>query len=42
MIGYFDELSEATKQGHVDPDTIAEIARRYSMEVLGPVPERYV
>lgn len=41
MIGYFDELADATKVGDVDPDTLAEIARRYSMDVIGPVPEGY-
>lgn len=41
MVGYFDELSEATKKGEVDPEALSEIALRYSMEVLGPVPEGY-
>ena len=41
MIGYFDELANATKVGDVDPDTLSEIARRYSMDVIGPVPEGY-
>jgi hypothetical protein len=41
MVGYFDELSEATKRGHVDPAVLTQIARGYSMEVLGPVPEGY-
>ncbi len=41
MIGYFDELADATKVGDVDPDTLSEIARRYSMDVIGPVPEGY-
>ncbi len=42
MVGYFDELSEATKKGIVDPALLAEIATRYYMEVLGPVPEDYM
>jgi mannose-6-phosphate isomerase-like protein (cupin superfamily) len=42
MVGYFDELSDATKMGHLDPEGLSEIARRYAMEVLGPVSERYV
>jgi hypothetical protein len=42
MVGYFDELSDKNKTGHVDPDVLSEIARRYSMEVLGPAPEGYV
>jgi mannose-6-phosphate isomerase-like protein (cupin superfamily) len=41
MLGYFDELSEATKRGNVDPDVLSEIALKYSMEVLGPVPKGY-
>ena len=42
MVGYFDELAEATKRADVDPAALAEIALRYSMEVIGPVPEGYV
>jgi mannose-6-phosphate isomerase-like protein (cupin superfamily) len=41
MVGYFDELSEATKKGDVEPEVISEIATRYSVEVMGPVPEGY-
>ena len=41
MIGYFDELADATNVGDVDPDTLSEIARRHSMDVIGPVPEGY-
>ena len=41
MIGYFDALADATKVGDVDPDTLSAIARRYSMDVIGPVPEGY-
>jgi mannose-6-phosphate isomerase-like protein (cupin superfamily) len=41
MVGYFDELREATRKEHVDPQLLSEIALRYSMEVLGPVPEGY-
>jgi mannose-6-phosphate isomerase-like protein (cupin superfamily) len=42
MVGYFDEVAAAVTAGDVDPDTLAEIARRYSMDVIGPVPEGYV
>jgi quercetin dioxygenase-like cupin family protein len=42
MVGYFDELAEATRRGNVDPAALSEIATRYSMEVIGPVPEGYV
>jgi uncharacterized protein YjlB len=42
MVGYFDELSAAIKKGTADPDELSEIANRYAMEVLGPVPEGYV
>jgi len=41
MLGYFDELSEAIRRGEVHPEVLSAIARRYSMQVLGPVPERY-
>lgn len=41
MVGYFDDLSDATKKGTVDPEVLSEIALRYSMEVLGPAPEGY-
>lgn len=42
MVGFFDDLSDATKEGQVGPEAVSEIAARYSMEVVGPVPERYV
>jgi mannose-6-phosphate isomerase-like protein (cupin superfamily) len=42
MVGYFDELSEAEQSARVDDEALAGIARRYSMEVVGPLPEDYV
>jgi mannose-6-phosphate isomerase-like protein (cupin superfamily) len=42
MVGYFDDVAAATKEGDVDPDRLSEIALRYGMEVIGPVPEGYV
>ena len=42
MAGYFDELAAAIARNEMDDDTLAEIARRYGMEVIGPVPEGYV
>jgi mannose-6-phosphate isomerase-like protein (cupin superfamily) len=42
MVGYFDELSGAIKNDEADPEALSEIALRYSMEVLGPVPEGYI
>ena len=42
MVGYFDELAAAIDAGEVDPDVLAQIARRYSMDVIGPVPEGYL
>ncbi len=42
MVGYFDELAEATTRDDVDAAALSEIALRYSMEVIGPVPEGYV
>ena len=41
MEGYFDELSAAISSGQMDPETLSEIANRYGMEVVGPVPEGY-
>lgn len=42
MVGYFDELSAAIKNDEADPEALSDIALRYSMEVLGPVPENYL
>ena len=42
MVGYFDELSDAIARNAMDEDSLAEIARRYGMEVIGPVPESYI
>ena len=41
MVGYFDDLADATKKGDVVAEVLSDIARTYSMEVLGPVPEGY-
>jgi len=41
MMGYFDELGAAIRSGHVDDEHLSEIATRYGMEVVGPVPETY-
>jgi mannose-6-phosphate isomerase-like protein (cupin superfamily) len=42
MVGYFDDLSDAMKKGEADPERLSEIATRYSVEVIGPVPEGYL
>lgn len=42
MVGYFDELAAAIATGDVDDSHLAAIAKRYGMEVLGPVPEGYI
>ncbi len=42
MVGYFDELSAALAEGTADADALAEIADRYGMDVIGPVPEGYL
>ena len=42
MLGYFDDLSEAIRNGAADDELLGEIAGRYSMEVIGPVPEGYL
>lgn len=42
MIGYFDDLSDAMRRADVDESLLADIARRHSVEFVGPVPETYV
>ena len=42
MVGYFDEIADAGRTGRMDEDVLSEIARRYGMEIIGPVPEGYV
>jgi mannose-6-phosphate isomerase-like protein (cupin superfamily) len=42
MIGYFDDLAAAVGRDDVDDEQLAEIARRHSMEVVGPLSEGYV
>jgi len=42
MVGYFDELSEAIRSDRADESLLADIARRHSMKIVGPVPESYV
>ena len=42
MVGYFEDLSEAIRNGAADDEVLGEIADRYSMKVIGPVPEGYL
>lgn len=42
MVGYFDELSAAITGGESDAARLEEIALRYGMDVVGPVPEGYL
>ncbi|MCI0636661.1 MAG: hypothetical protein L0206_22490 [Actinobacteria bacterium] len=42
MIGYFDDLSDAIRRADMDESELDDIARRHSMEIVGPVPESYV
>ena len=42
MVGYFDELSAVIAADEADPTRLDQIARRYGMEVVGPVPEGYL
>ena len=42
MIGYFDDLSAAIRGGEADESVLDDIARRHSVEIVGPVPESYV
>lgn len=41
MTGYFDELSAALSRGGADAD-LADIAERHNMDIIGPVPDRYL
>ena len=41
MVGYFDELAAAIAEG-VDETGLADLAERYQMEIVGPVPEGYL
>ena len=42
MVGYFDELSAAMQAGEASDARLAQIADRYAVEVVGPVPEGYL
>jgi mannose-6-phosphate isomerase-like protein (cupin superfamily) len=42
MVGYFDDLSDAIRRDEADETTLAAVATRHSMEIVGPVPETYV
>jgi mannose-6-phosphate isomerase-like protein (cupin superfamily) len=42
MVGYFDDLSTAIHEGRTDAEALAAIAAKYSVEVVGPVPEGYM
>lgn len=42
MEGYFRELAAAIRDGAADEYKLADIAERYSMDVLGPAPEGYL
>jgi mannose-6-phosphate isomerase-like protein (cupin superfamily) len=42
MVGYFDELSAAIKSGDADSEKLDQIALKYGMHVVGPVPEGYL
>lgn len=42
MVGYFDELSAAIREGRADESTLGEVAGRAGMEVVGSVPEGYL
>ena len=42
MVGYFDDLSDAIRRSQADERVLDDIARRHSVEIVGPVPETYV
>jgi mannose-6-phosphate isomerase-like protein (cupin superfamily) len=41
MVGYFDDLSAAIKRGDSD-SSVSDIAVKYAMEIIGPVPPGYL
>jgi quercetin dioxygenase-like cupin family protein len=41
MVGYFDELAAANREGGPSPEVLADIARKYAMDVVGPIPDSY-
>jgi quercetin dioxygenase-like cupin family protein len=41
MVGYFDELATANREGELSQEALADIARKYSMDVVGPIPDSY-
>ena len=41
MVGYFDEVAAAVREGSVEDERLTAIAGTYGMEVVGPVPEGY-
>jgi mannose-6-phosphate isomerase-like protein (cupin superfamily) len=42
MVGYFDDLGAAISTDTADDATLAGIAERYAMEIVGPVSEGYL
>jgi len=42
MVGFFEELAAAEAAGEATPELLDQIAERHHMEVLGPVPDRYL
>jgi quercetin dioxygenase-like cupin family protein len=42
MLGYFEELAAAEMAGTVTPAVLDAIAARNNVEMLGPVPDRYL
>lgn len=42
MVGYFEELIDASMKGVADAALVSELAARYHMEVLEQIPEGYV
>jgi mannose-6-phosphate isomerase-like protein (cupin superfamily) len=42
MIGFFEQLAEAERNGKPTPEILDAIAERNQMEVVGPVPDSYL
>jgi quercetin dioxygenase-like cupin family protein len=42
MLGFFQDLAAAERDGIATPELLQEIAERSQMEVLGPIPDTYL
>jgi mannose-6-phosphate isomerase-like protein (cupin superfamily) len=42
MVGFFEQLAEAERDGTPTPEMLDAIAERHQMEMVGPVPDSYL